>query len=79
MESLSIPSFETVEQCHSSNYGESLLKLNGEATNTLNPQHYFIPWVTFNDVWKKEEFEAALDNLQSLLCTTYLQNMPECQ
>ena len=79
MNELGIPNYyDDVNLCHSSNYGENLLKQNGEATNNLNPEHYFIPWITFNGIWRKTEFDAALSNLKQMLCTTYLKNVPEC-
>ena len=78
MNDLMIPGYEEIEKCHSSNYGETLLQKNGEATNNLDPEHYFIPWITFNGVWEKVVFELALEDLKLLLCSTYLKDVPEC-
>ena len=52
MENLMInqPSYELVDFCHSTNPGENLLHNYGVETGQLNPQHYFIPWITFDNV-----------------------------
>ena len=44
------PSYELVDFCHSTNPGENLLHNYGVETAQLNPQHYFIPWITFDNV-----------------------------
>ena len=44
------PSYELVDFCHSTNPGENLLHNYGVETGQLNPQHYFIPWITFDNV-----------------------------
>jgi len=81
MENLMInqPSYELVDFCHSTNPGENLLHNYGVETAQLNPQHYFIPWITFDNVWNKNEFEAALADLESFLCIEKLSHVPECQ
>ncbi len=44
------PSFDEVDKCRSSNEGENLLHGFGVETNQLDPEHYFIPWITINHV-----------------------------
>ena len=47
---ISEPSYAEVDTCHSSNEGENLLHGFGVETANLNPEHYFIPWITFDNV-----------------------------
>ena len=47
---ISDPSYTEVDACHSSNEGENLLHGFGVETANLNPEHYFIPWITFDNV-----------------------------
>ena len=44
------PSYDEVDYCHLSNVGENLLHDFGVETSELNPEHYFIPWITFDNV-----------------------------
>ena len=41
---------DLVKQCAISHYGEELLLAMGQKTDSLEPQHTFVPWITFNDV-----------------------------
>ena len=52
MEKLSImnPTYESVDDCSKSVDGENLLQANGLETNHLDPQLYFVPWITFDRV-----------------------------
>ena len=44
------PNYEEVDFCRLTNVGENLLHDFGVETAELNPEHYFIPWITFNNV-----------------------------
>ena len=44
------PSYAEVSQCHNTTEGQKLLKQNGDKTDSLEPQHNFIPWITFEGV-----------------------------
>jgi len=80
MENLMItePSYEEMDQCHSSEKGENLLHDFGVQTDALNPSCYFIPWITIDNVWDEAEFSAALVDFQGLLCSDRLADKPEC-
>ena len=79
MNELMIPDYDGVNECHGSNYGENLLYQNSwETENNLDPQAYFIPWITINDIWNKDEFEEAFRDLRQVLCKNYLNDVPEC-
>ena len=52
---ISEPSYAEVDACHSSNQGENLLHGYGIETNQLDPEHYFIPWITYDNVRKKNQ------------------------
>ena len=73
------PSYAEVDTCHSSNQGENLLHGYGIETVHLDPEHYFVPWITFDNVWNKEDFDASLVDLQKFLCKHHLSHVPECQ
>ena len=44
------PSYQEIDQCHSSNEGQDLLYAYGLETDNLEPAVYFIPWITFENV-----------------------------
>ena len=44
------PSYQSVEACHKSAEGDQLLADLGRKTMALNPQLYFVPWITFDGV-----------------------------
>ena len=44
------PSFQDIEECHSSAVGENLLHDFGVKTDDLNPSCTFIPWITIDNV-----------------------------
>jgi len=71
-------SFYDIEKCHSSEFGENLLHDFGVQSESLDPSFYFIPWITIDNVWNEAEFEAALVDLQGLLCSDRLADKPEC-
>ena len=96
------PSYEQVNFCRLTSAGENLLHDFGVETAQLNPEHYFIPWVTFDNVrlfhyknfkecsfvktfffimqvWNKDEFEAALADLELFLCDGKFSHVSECQ
>jgi len=80
MEKLMItePSYQEIDQCHSSNEGQNLLYSYGLETDNLEPAVYFIPWITFENEWNEMEFNGALENLEEFLCSDKLSNVPEC-
>lgn len=49
--------------------GSYLLKKYGDITQSLNPQLYFVPWMTFNGVWTKKNFQESRTNLKKVLCS----------
>ena len=44
------PSYQEIDQCHSSNEGQNLLYFYGLETDNLEPACYFIPRITFENV-----------------------------
>ena len=44
------PSYQDIDQCHSSIEGQNLLYNYGLETDALEPSCYFIPWITFDNV-----------------------------
>ena len=76
---ISKPSFEEVDVCRSSSQGENLLHGYGVETTNLDPEHYFVPWITFDSAWNKDDFDASLADLQEFLCQQKLSHVPECK
>jgi len=72
--------FEEVDKCHSSAEGENLLHDIGVETANLDPPLYFIPWILLDEGWIKADFEAALKDLNSLMCDNkrYLKGVGAC-
>jgi len=68
-----------VNDCATSNKGQDVLNDQGVQTNSLDPKLTWVPWITFNGEWKQEWQDGAIANLEELLCTTFLQDKPECQ
>ena len=73
------PTYQEVYVCQSSSIGENLLHDLGVETNQLDPEHYFIPWITYDKIWVREEFEATLANMEEFLCSDKLSHVPECK
>ena len=44
------PNYEEVDFCRLTNVGENLLHDFGVETAQLRPEHYFIPWITIDNV-----------------------------
>ena len=76
---ISKPSFEEVDVCRSSSQGENLLHGYGVETTNLDPEHYFVPWITFDNAWSTDDFDASLADLQEFLCKHKLSHVPECK
>jgi len=72
--------FEEVDKCHSSAEGENLLHDIGVETLNLDPPLYFVPWILLDEGWIKADFEAALKDLNSLMCDNkrYLKGVGAC-
>ena len=51
MTDLNIPDYASVDECHSSNYGENLFYQNIIEASELGPQPFGVPWVTFDGIW----------------------------
>ena len=54
------PSFEEIEECHSSEFGENLLHDFGVQSETLDPSYYFIPWITIDHVRILRQITASI-------------------
>jgi len=77
MNELNIMDFESVNDCHSSNYGENLFYQNILEASNLEPQPFGVPWVTFDGVWIDIEEDYNMD-FKQVLCTFFLNDAPEC-
>jgi len=74
---IEVPSFQDIEECHSSDVGENLLYDFG--VKTENEGVYFVPWLNIDGVTLNEvEVEAAFEDFQGMLCSDKLADKPEC-
>merc|ERR1712080_12004 len=69
---------DLVKECAISHYGEELLLEMGNKTDSLNPKHTFVPWITFNDESNPAWQDQAVGNFENFICKNFLQNVPEC-
>ncbi|OXA50131.1 uncharacterized protein LOC110853808 [Folsomia candida] len=60
-----------IESCIRDDQGQGsrLLKRNGDLTNELDPVLYFVPWLTFNGIWTKENLERGQKDINQVLCS----------
>ena len=77
MTDLNIPDYASVDECHSSNYGENLFYQNIIEASGLEPQPFGVPWVTFDGIWIDIEADYNMD-FKEVLCTFFLTSVPEC-
>lgn len=57
---------ETIQKCYSSLHGKELLKLAGEATNSLRPRVSFIPTITLDGDQRRQA--TILRDLMGEIC-----------
>jgi len=60
--------FTTLETCFLGEEGTKLEYELGQKTNSLDPQHEFVPWILFNGKYDRKEMSRAQDNLLPVLC-----------
>jgi interferon gamma-inducible protein 30 len=60
--------YAPIRSCALSDLGVKLHYQNGVRTNGLVPPHQWTPWVTFNDVWSKQEADTIETDLLSVIC-----------
>jgi len=61
-------SYAPIKQCAESTSGTLLLVENGIRTSTLNPSLYWVPWITYNDVFYPEDLDPSQENLLPVVC-----------
>lgn len=60
-----------INQCMSSRLGNDLEHAMGVKTDSLNPPHKYVPWVTLNGEHTEDIEKKAEANLVELICETY--------
>lgn len=48
-------------------------------TNSLQPQHKWVPWIVINGKYRADYQEKATKNLLKLICSLYNQKPTQCQ
>ncbi|CAG5132989.1 unnamed protein product [Candidula unifasciata] len=66
----SIP-LDQVLNCTTSDYGNQLQHQMAVLTDSLVPQHNYVPWITLNGLHTDDIEEKATTNLLKLVCDTY--------
>lgn len=59
----------TIGPCYNSWEGPTLLAAHGIKTHDLNPTLYYVPWITYDDVWTVEDMTGSETDLLGLICT----------
>lgn len=60
-----------IDLCMNSDYGNGMQHGNAVQTESLNPPHKYVPWVTLNGVHTEEIQQEAEKDLVKLICQTY--------
>lgn len=63
--------FTKVDGCVQSKLGNQLEHINALRTDSLQPQHQYVPWVTVNGQHTETMEREAESNLVRLICKTY--------
>jgi hypothetical protein len=63
--------FSKVDACTKSKLGNQLQHIYAVRTESLQPQHQYVPWVTINGVHTEELEREAERDLVKLICKTY--------
>ncbi|CAF4594612.1 unnamed protein product, partial [Rotaria magnacalcarata] len=63
--------YSKVSACVQSRLGNQLQHLNAAQTDSLQPQHQYVPWVTVNGVHTEDMEQQAEKDLIGLICKTY--------
>lgn len=63
--------WEAIQSCVIGGLGHSLMHENGVKTRSLKPAHRYVPWVTFNGVYKADWEDKAMSTLFNLICKLY--------
>ncbi|KAK0045632.1 gamma-interferon-inducible lysosomal thiol reductase [Biomphalaria pfeifferi] len=67
---------DAILNCSRSSFGNRLEHEMAIQTESLQPQHQYVPWVTLNGVHTEEIQTEAQDNLVKLICDTYKGSKP---
>ncbi|CAF2048979.1 unnamed protein product [Rotaria magnacalcarata] len=71
--------YSKVSACVQSRLGNQLQHLNAAQTDSLQPQHQYVPWVTVNGVHTEDMEQQAEKDLIGLICKTYKGSNPPAQ
>merc|ERR550517_354443 len=69
---------ERVSECVDSSEGPNLLHDIGVETKNLDPPLTGVPWILFNDEFDNDDWNAAMGDLKSLLCSKFLTESDKC-
>jgi len=60
--------YTRVGECYNSWEGPTLKAANGIRTHELSPTLYYVPWITYDDVWTVEDMQNSELNLLGVIC-----------
>lgn len=61
--------YDGVFECYNNWEGPTLLAAHGIKTHDLNPTLYYVPWITYDDVWDVNDMTGSEQNLMNVICT----------
>merc|ERR1719367_1560844 len=70
---------EEILACANGQEGSDLLVQLGIETKNLDPPLLWVPWTLFNGAYIESEWEAALEDLTSFLCSSYMAGHSNCR
>lgn len=69
--------YKKIEECVQSKQGNTWQHEMARRTDSLKPPLHFVPWITVNGVYTRENQSRALNNLLGLVCDLYKGPKPE--
>lgn len=63
--------YSKIDACTQGKLGNQLQHTNALRTESLQPPHKYVPWVTVNGQHTEEMEDEALNDLVKLICKTY--------
>jgi len=65
---------QKIQACMDADEGNELLVRNGEKTHNLNPQLYFVPWITINGKFTEDNLIDSQKDFKSVVCRELVEN-----
>ncbi|XP_018015109.1 gamma-interferon-inducible lysosomal thiol reductase [Hyalella azteca] len=70
--------WDPIERCAGRKLGAVLLYMNGRKTAVLRPKLNFVPTVTINGEYTRDNLQNRLESLKEAVCEAYTGDHPKC-